>query len=315
MTDAATPSLGPGRAGVARSETRGDARRLRPLKAYLGLGVATLFWSSNAVAVKLALQEIPELATAPLRITLAAATLLAIYTARGERVRLRPGEAWRFLHLGLWGLALSFSLFTVGIHRTSISHAVFVGALTPMTVLLMAWRKGQERISPLRLGALLLSLAGVLLLALDRKPEAGPSWQGDVLVVGGVVCFAFYNVRGKELASFYPSLQFNTYCFLAAALWLSPLLLTELTRLPWDRITWVGWSSLLYSATVGSAGAYLTYYYSLRWVKVSRAAAFQYLQPPLGTAFGLLFFPEILTPRFLAGAALILAGIVVAEHR
>ena len=307
------------KAAIPSAETTGamiPSHSPRPLKAYLGLSAATLFWSSNVVAVKLALQEIPPTATAALRVTLAACTLLVIYRASGGRIRLRPGEARTFLRLGLWGLALSFSCFTLGIHRTSVPHAVFVAALTPLTVLLLAWRAGQERISPLRLGALLLSLAGVLLLALDRSPgEVGPSWQGDLLVVGGVVFFAYYMVRGKALAESYSSLQFSTFIFLAGALWLSPLLLLELARLPWNQITWIGWSSLLYSATIGSAGAYLAHYYSLRSVPASRAAVFHYMQPPLGTALGLLFFPEMLTTRFLLGAALILTGVVVAEHR
>ena len=288
----------------------------RHIKAYLSLGAATLFWSSNVVAVKLAVQEMPPMATAALRVTLAAVTLLLIYTARGGRLRLRPGEWRTFLRLGLWGLAASFSFFTLGVHRTSVSHAVFVGALTPLTVLLLAWLDGQERISPLRVGALLVSLAGVLLLALDRPPGgAGPNWQGDLLVVGGVACFAFYMVRGKSLAEAYPTLQFNVYLFLAAAAWLFPLLCLELARLPWEHVSWVGWTSLAYSATVGSAGAYLAHYYSLRRIPASRVAVFHYLQPPLGAALGFLFFPEVLTARFLLGAALILTGVVVAEHR
>ena len=307
------------KAAVPSSETTETTilpRPPRPVKAYLALCAATLFWSSNVVAVKLALQEIPAMATAPLRVTLAATTLLVIYLASGGRIRLRPGEGRTFLRLGFWGLALSFSFFTLGIHRTNIPHAVFVGALTPLTVLLLAWREGQERISSVRVGALLLSLVGVLLLALDRPPgEAGPSWQGDLLVVGGVVCFAHYMVRGKALAETYPSLQFNAYLFLTATVWLSPLLLLELARLPWNQITWIGWLSLLYSATIGSAGAYLAHYYSLRSVPASRAAVFHYMQPPLGTALGLLFFPETLTTRFLVGAALILTGVVVAERR
>ena len=289
--------------------------RLRLLKAYLGMSAATLFWASNAVAVKLALQEIPQLATTALRITLAAATLFTLYTAQGGRIRLQSGEARTFLRLGLWGLALSFSSFTLGLNHTSVSHAVFVGALVPLAVLLLAWREGQEHIALLQVCGLALSLLGVLFLALDKPAASGPSWQGDLLVAGGVACFAYYTVHGKKLVEKYSSLQFNTYSFLAAALWLSPLLLFELTRLPWNQITWRGGCSLLYSATVGSAGAYLAQYYSLRWVKASRAAVFHYLQPPLATALGLLFFSETLTTRFLLGAALILAGVFVAERR
>jgi len=77
----------------------------------------------------------------------------------------------------------------------------------------------------------------------------------------------------------------------------------------------VGWSSLLYSAIFGSAGAYLTYYYSLRSFPASQVAAFHYLQPALATAMGIVVFHDSFTARFGIGAALILVGLAVAKRR
>jgi len=200
---------------------------------------------------------------------------------------------------------------------------VFVGSLTPLAILLISWRRGQERLSPLRLAAVFLSLGGVALLATDQQivqqaaqqGGASASREGDLLLLAGVGCLTYYTVRGKELAKTYPSLQFNTYCFVSAAVWLSPVLAFELTRMPWGEISWFAWSCLLVSGTAGSAGAYLAYYYALRWIQSSQVAVFHYLHPPLGTALGVLFFREILTGRFLLGAGLILVGVVLAERR
>ena len=82
--------------------------------------------------------------------------------------------------------------------------------------------------------------------------------------MAAICCFSFFTVRSKRFAVAYPSLQFTTFGISGAAAWFLPLLLWELSRLPWGEITWIGWSGLLYSATFGSAGTYLTYYYSLR---------------------------------------------------
>ncbi|HLA40701.1 MAG TPA: DMT family transporter [Candidatus Glassbacteria bacterium] len=286
-----------------------------PLLAYLGLIAATVFWASNAVAVKLIVRELPYATAAGLRIGLAALTLAVLYVARGGRFHLRPVEVWQFLTLGFWGLALSFLFFTIGVYYTSVSHAVLVGALVPVAVLLLARMDGQERISYGKLGGMLVSLLGVFLLALDKASGPGPSWQGD-LIVGAAVCsFAFFTVKSKRMAAAYDTLYFNTCCFLMAAICFLPWLGWTLPRLPWGHITWVGWSSLLYSATVGSAGAYLAYYYSLRRMKASEAAVFQYLQPVLAILLGVWFFQESLTPRFEVAAALILTGVFLAERQ
>ncbi|MBI3895483.1 MAG: DMT family transporter [Acidobacteria bacterium] len=286
-----------------------------PLRAYVGILAATLFWSSNVAAVKLIVRELPYPTAAGLRMVLAALTLAVFYWARGGRFRFRPGEVRQFLTLGFWGLTLSFFFFTVGVYYTSVSHAVLVGALAPVAVLLLARIKGQERITSGKLIGLLIASLGVCLLALDKTSGPGPSWKGD-LIVGAAVCsFAYFTVESKQMAAAYDPLGFNTYCFLAAGIWFVPWLSWALWRLPWGEITWIGWSSLLYSATVGSAGAYLAFYYSLRWLKASEVAVFHYMQPVLATILGVWLFQESLTPRFEAAAALILTGVFLAERQ
>ena len=194
-------------------------------------------------------------------------------------------------------------------------HAVFIGALSPIAVLLLVRVEGQERFTWLKLAGLLICLLGVLLLAVDKTGGAGANWRGDLMAFAGMWCFAFYTVRSKDLAGTYDSVSLNTYAFVIAALFCFPVLLLVGSAVPWPRISWIGWSALLYSATFGSAGPYLAYYYSLRTLTASQAAAFQYVQPVLSTCFGVWFLAETFGSRFEAGAALILAGMFLAERR
>jgi drug/metabolite transporter (DMT)-like permease len=70
----------------------------------------------------------------------------------------------------------------------------------------------------------------------------------------------------------------------------------------------------MYSATIGSAGAYAAYYYSLRTLTASQAAALQYVQPVLSTCFGVFLLGETWGAGFAVGASLILIGIFLAER-
>ena len=290
-------------------------KRTPPLHAYIGLSLATVLWATNSIAVKLTLRQIPQLATAVLRVTLAAAVLAVLHRLNGGRFHLPKRERGNLLKLSLSGVSLSFLCYTMGLNYTSVSHAVFINALVPMAVLLVAGMHGLERITSPKLAGVLLSLAGALSLALDKTGGHGPGWVGDLLVLGSVGWFAVFTVGSKKIASAHATLEFNTFTFLAAALWFSPLLVVELVRLPWKEITWLGWSSLLYSGIFGSAGAYTIYYYSLRLLPASRVAAFHYLQPVLATVLGVLIFHDRFTARFVIGAALILAGLFVARQR
>lgn len=285
-----------------------------PMRAYLGMIAATLFWSSNAVVVKFLLREFPLAQAAGLRLCLAAAALVVLHMVRGGRFRLRREEIWRFFSLGLWGIALSFLFFTLGLNYTSIAHAVFVGALVPLAVLLLARKEGQERLTAGKLAGLVVALAGVLVLALDRGAGSGPNWKGDLLALCGVVCFAYFTVQSKKISAQYDPVFFNTCCFVSGGLLFLPWIAATIGQVRWSEITWMGWTSLAYSSVIGSAGAYLTFYYSLRWMKASEAAVFHYLQPVLATAFGMLFIGDVLTGPFAAAAALILGGVIIAER-
>jgi drug/metabolite transporter (DMT)-like permease len=285
------------------------------LGAYLLAGLATFLWASNVVAVKLLLRDIPAFPAGLLRITLAGGALLSWHLLLGRPLLPPRSDRAVLLQLGIGGIAWSFLFFTLALHYTSIGHAVFIGALTPMTVLLLARLEGQERITFIKLAGLLVSLLGILLLALDHTDASAATWWGDALAMAGLLCFSFFTVRSKRLAARYDPVSLNAYAFGIAALFCLPFLGAHFSDVPWPAITWTGWLSLLYSATAGSAGAYLAYYAALRLLTASQVSAFQYVQPVLSTFFGAVFLHELWGARFAAGAALILAGVFLAERR
>ena len=286
-----------------------------PWKAYIGISMATVLWAMNTNAVKLTVREIPPVLTTSMRLTLAATTLSIAHFLKGGSFRLQRGERWDMGKLGLVGIAFSFFCLTTGLSYTSVSHAVFINSLVPLAVLIISRLHGLETITPPKLIGLLLSLAGVLFLVLDKTGGRNAGWIGDILVVGASLSFAWLTVEGKKVATNRSSLEFNTFAFISAALWMSPVLATGLVRMNWSGVTWVAWATLLFSATFGSAGAYMAYYSSLQLLPPSRTAAFHYLQPPLATFLSVLIFHDRITIRFGAGAALILAGLVIARSR
>jgi drug/metabolite transporter (DMT)-like permease len=250
-----------------------------------------------------------------LRITLAALTLAVIRLMQRKPFSAQAGDRGAILRLGVVGVGWSFLLFTAALAYTSVAHAVFIGALIPMVVLLLARVEGQERITIVKITGLVTCLLGVVLLAMDKAYGADSHWIGDLLAFAGLWSFAYFTVGGKRVADRYDSFSLITFSFLIAALFCLPFLLWAIMTVDWGPISTVAWLSLLYSATIGSAGAYLAYYYSLRILTASQVAAFQYVQPVLSTMFGVVFLAETWGAGFAMGAALILLGMLLAERR
>ncbi|MSO19215.1 MAG: hypothetical protein EXQ56_01940 [Acidobacteria bacterium] len=296
--------------------------------AWFNASLATFLWAANVLPVKLALREIPGLTTALARVTLAGLVLIAVHLWRGKSFSLRRDELKDFLLLGFFGIAISFAMFTTAMQYTSVAHAVFIGALLPLFVLILACATGQERFTGTKNVGFIVAMAGVVLLAMDKTAIAGAdgavasNWRGDLMALCGVSCFTFFTVRGKKLATRYDSGTVNMYAFGLGAAFCFPLLLwISATRTPqaldphWNQVSLVAWISLFLSGTLGSALPYFVYYKALRSLKATQVATLHYIQPVVATLLGVVFLHERLGPQFTIAAALILLGVFLAERR
>jgi drug/metabolite transporter (DMT)-like permease len=72
--------------------------------------------------------------------------------------------------------------------------------------------------------------------------------------------------------------------------------------------------ALLYLAILGSAVTFTIYCWLLARVAATRLALMSYLIPIVAVAVGAALFDETLRPRLVAGAALILGGVVIVSR-
>ena len=68
-------------------------------------------------------------------------------------------------------------------------------------------------------------------------------------------------------------------------------------------------------AIFSSVAAYLIFYWALRHMDPSRVAVINYLQPILVILLAAAFLSEPMTRHLLAGTALVLLGVYLAERR
>ncbi|MBI4462179.1 MAG: DMT family transporter [Acidobacteria bacterium] len=283
---------------------------------YLLILVMVLSWSGNFIAGKFALQELPPFALLFLRVWFSAALLSAIYfSSAGTRNRFTRADLRKFAELGLYGVALNQTGFTVGLHYTTVAHSSLIIALGPIFVLLLArWRR-LEALTPRKLAGMGLAFAGVVILSSEHGfGSDSPTFLGDVITLMGSIAFAFYTVVGKRVALTYDTLAMNTYAYLTGAILVVPVAGWQLFTVPWEQVTWHGWLAVTYMAALASVVAYLIYYYALSKLSASRVAAFSYLQPVLATLFAVALLGESLSPQLLSGGTAVLVGVYLAER-
>lgn len=284
---------------------------------YVLIAIMVLCWSANFVVAKFALRELPPFALLFLRIMFSNALLVSLYFGSGQRRRnrLQRGD-WRwFALLGLFGVAMNQTGFTVGINYTTVSHSSLIIALSPIFVLVLATRMKLESFTKLKLTGMTLSFAGVAVLTAEHGfGSNSPTFLGDVLTLGGAVAFALYTVYGKRVSERYDTLTLNTFTYLAGAVVVFPLAGWELFRVDWQSVTWRGWLGAFYMAAMASVIAYMIFYHALTKIAASRVIVFSYLQPVLATFLGILLLGEKVTPYLLGGGSLVLLGVYLAER-
>jgi drug/metabolite transporter (DMT)-like permease len=283
----------------------------------LALGVMLFIWSLNFIVGKITLRHIDALSLAALRIELAALLILPFFFLRpqGSRVTLRARDLWIFAYLGFFGVVINQGLFTIGLSYTTSGHSSMVVAVGPIIVLMMARAMKLEALTLSKILGMVISVGGVVVLATEQGLDfRSPILAGDLITLCGTVGYCVYAVFGKRVANNYDTISMNTFNMVAAAIFMLPLAVRQGARLDWTSVGWVGWAGMFYMAAFSSVVAYLLFYWTLRYMTASRVAVVSYFEPVAVVILAAVFLGEHPTRHLLAGGALVLLGVYLAER-
>ena len=227
------------------------------------------------------------------------------------------------LVLGLL-LAAGMSLQVIGQLETTASKAGFLTGLSVvLTPIAAYWRTRKLPSLENGIGITLASI-GFVFLTLPRG--GGPINRGDLLVFGCGVVFAFYIVEMAQRSGSHDSVPL-TFVQLAVVAVVGGLL-SLLVRSPLFSgfhvaaaesrpVVWAGpflWS-VLYLGSLGTVGTFFGQTWAQGHMTATHAAILFALEPVWAALLAAWLLGERLGTRGLAGGALVLAGIIVAELR
>jgi drug/metabolite transporter (DMT)-like permease len=290
---------------------RSIVRWLRNSVAAISAFVRPAATSSNAVAVRIANEQLDPLWTGTLRFGIAAAVLLVIVAL--TRTPLPRGAALTgSLLYGTVGIAGAFGCIHWALVRVPPASAQTILALVPLLTLLLAAGQRLERLRAASLAGAIVAVAGVLLIFGERLGAATPLPSLLAMLVAAA-CMAESNVIVKRFPMSHPVAHNAIAMCVGAAILLGASLVTgQRHSLPTDARTWaaVGYVSLAGSVAVFSLFLIVVQ----RWT--ASASSYVMLLMPLVTVLAAsVLTGAAITPAFLAGGALVLAGVHVGTLR
>ena len=286
----------------------------------LALVVSTLIWGISFVVVKDALDQSSTLLFLALRFSVAAVAMALVLAPRLAQYRYRwPHIRWCVLGgvLLMGGMALQ----TAGLRLTTISKSAFLTGLYIVVVPLLSSlvnRVGQ-RVGPRKQEWVGIAFAtfGMALMTLNKDQWQAPS-LGDALTIACAVVFAVQIMvlgqaarTGDAQLSTLLQISICALC-LAGSCWLADATAWEPARIVWSsRVIF----AILMTGVFATAVAIGLQSWAQQSVPATRAALLFALEPVFACLFAWVWAGEKITPRVGAGAALILAGILVVEMK
>lgn len=291
--------------------------RAARVRADLALLVVTAIWGGTFAMVKDALNAAGPFTFLALRFAIATAAMVPF-------LALARGESWRvgraaWIGGGVLGVVLyaGFGFQTAGLQWTTPARAAFVTGLSVVIVPLFAAAFLGRSIRPRVWTGVVLALLGMALLSLGPDVFSGGAWfstataVGDLLVIGCALAFALHITLVGEYAPRHGDLPLSVMQFAVAAL----LAITSAFTL--ERPTLAQVAPILpaaaFTGLLATAGAFVVQVRAQRQTTATRTALVFSAEPVFGALFAYLLVGETLGPAALAGCALILAGMLVAQ--
>jgi len=285
------------------------------------LALTNLMWAAQGTAVKFLDRQLGPIAITFLPFYVTTVLFLPLLI-RARRQNPSPSRItrrdWvRFTVAGVGGQVLAQLGMTWGISKSLASNGAILNLLIPVITAVLASVLLRERLTWLRIGCLVVGLVGVGFLSVEDLRQSSlfrsNYFWGNVLILGGCVGSAFYNVYCKGLMSRFLEIEILIFSYLTASIaslplliWVEPFHFSQLAGLDWRS-----WLAFAFLAICMYGASMLLFFYVLQHLAVTVASASLYLVPLFGVMLAWGFLGERLSATALCGAAIVLVSTVL----
>lgn len=285
---------------------------------------ATLFAVNGSVSKVVLGSELSALELTQLRNTSAAVLFLGFLVAfTPGRLRVGRRELLLLVAFGLVGVALVQWLYFVAIENLPVGVALLIEFTAPLFVALFARFVYKEHVRRRIWVAVALCLTG-LAMVVELWAGVAFSTVGVTAAFGGALALTAYLLMAERERRHRDPASLSFYGFLFAALFWA--VVQPLWEFPWDALgdevslqgnlsehTAPVWALVAFVIFVGTMITFTLLTGSLRHLSATRASIVMTLEPVVATVVAWAWLGETLGVAQLAGGAVVIAGILLAQ--
>jgi drug/metabolite transporter (DMT)-like permease len=285
--------------------------------AYLLLTVCALCWGGNAIAGRLAVDEV-----SPMLLTMFRWLGVAILTWSFARPRIMAdapvlkANLPYFMMMGAIGFTGFNTLFYIAAHSTTAINLGILQGAVPICVLIGAYVVYRTPITMVQVLGIVITIVGAGVVTVEGDPRnlVGLVFNnGDLLMLAACAVYAIYAVllrKRPEVSGMAMFAVMATSALLASL----PLALWEVVSgaMIWPSGT--GWFIVLFVVLFPSFTSQLFFIRGVQLIGPGRAGVFINLVPIFASTFSVLILGERFAAFHAVGIVLVLGGIWVAQR-
>lgn len=204
----------------------------------------------------------------------------------------------------VFGIALFYISYLYAVKTGGVAFAAVLLYTAPAWVIACSVLIYREKLTMVKVGAVVLVMAGVYLIS--QKSNDAPGGIGILGLLAGLAsgfCYSLYYTVGKYFSGKYSSANLFLYILPMGALAIFPFV-------DFVHKTPIAWGALVGVGLVSTFMANYCYYNGLKYLEAGRASVVATLEPVVAAVAAYLVFGEYFAPLGYLGVVFILVAVI-----
>lgn len=293
------------------------------LRAYILLLVVYIIWGTAGPVIKFTLGGISPLLFLTYRFAVSALLGVLILAITGLHIPHDKKTLFLLLSYAFLTSTVSLSLLFFGLETTTVLDMTLITLAGPLLVSAAGVIYLKEHVTTREKIGMTIALIGTISTVLEpliQSASDGARLSGNILIFLSLFVTIIPSIQAKIILrkEITPTTMTNV-AFIVGFLTTAPILflrhplpevLTTLQNLPVQYHLGV-----LYMGALSGTVAYTLANRAQKTIEVGEAAVFAYLYPILSAPLAIIWLGEKITLPFIIGAAVIMAGVIIAEYK
>lgn len=237
-----------------------------------------------------------------------------VAVSRPSSLRVPRGDIGRFAALAVTGYGFASICFFFALQYADAGVVAVLLYTYPAMVTLAQWVITRKPLSAAQVAAVFVTFAGIVLVLDPFQAGVAVSWQGVLLGLGAAAGYTSFNLLSARWLPGRSRLVMMAWTFGFGALFAATISLltgTSLSPAEWQPQVWWLLAAIVLMPTFGAVVLYLE---GIRGLGPAQASIISTLEPLFTIALAFVVLGQRLTYVQLAGALLVLGGVLLAER-